>query len=541
MTDPVTRPTASDASSVTLEYLLRRMRHKSDFPTLSESVTRVQALSEAETESLSRLCDEILKDVALTQKLLRVVNTAHFRRAGSDAISTVSRAVALVGVGNIRNLAMSLMLVEHMEDKHHAQQLKEEFLRTVMAGVLASELCTNATDAEQAYIEALFRNLGRLLVGFYLPEDAQQVRDLVQGKDGAPPLSEARASTQILGMAYEALGVAVGKTWSLPETLLLNMTSPPGPLLNKSMAARPERRAWLASLANEVANAMLDSEPAQLGDTLAALTKRFEVPLDLTLPMVLEAAARAKKRLTEVSQVLNLKLPADSQAERLLESYYVDAPNAGATNAVTPEALGLGLAQVDEDGALALARPEPSLASVDILTSGIQDVTNTLVDSFQLNQVLGMILETVYRALDCRRVVFCLRDTKSASLIGRIGLGQGADQLKSVFQIPIKATEGAPVDLFTAVCVKGVDTLIADASAASVASRLPGWFVQRVQAPTFLLLPMTMKRQGQLVVLGMIYADREEADSLNITQKELSLLHTLRAQAIMAFKQSTGG
>ncbi len=88
---PADQDGATVDADVTLAYLLRRMRSKSDFPALSASVARVQALSEAETDSLQALCDEILKDVALTQKLLRVVNTAHYRRAGSDPISTISR------------------------------------------------------------------------------------------------------------------------------------------------------------------------------------------------------------------------------------------------------------------------------------------------------------------------------------------------------------------------------------------------------------------------------------------------------------------
>jgi hypothetical protein len=39
----------------------------------------------------------------------------------------------------------------------------------------------------------------------------------------------------------------------------------------------------------------------------------------------------------------------------------------------------------------------------------------------------------------------------------------------------------------------------------------------------------------------MIYADKGEAGSLVVNEKELSLLRTLRNQAVMAFKQSTGG
>ena len=538
--DQAISPAVKGDDAVTLDFLLRRMRQKSDFPTLSASVSRIQAMSEAENESLGRLCDEILKDVALTQKLLRVVNTAYYRRAGSDSISTVSRAVALIGVAGIRNLALSLMLVEHMEDKQHAQQLKEEFLRTVMAGTLASELASSPVEAEQAFIESLFRNLGRLLVEFYLPEDAHEIRRLVNRQpDGEAAMSEAEASRKVLGMSLQPLGVAVGKTWNLPDTLLYAMVAPPGSVPNRSLAARPERQLWWASLANDAAETMLWSEPVLLGERLEALTKQSAVALNLPPPALQEAAARARKRLTELTQVIKLDVPRDSPAERLLETYYVDAPNAGQTDG--PDAEALGLATPDEEGVLVLGVETPAVDSAGILTSGIQDIANTMVDSFKLNDVLQMILETVYRALDCRRVIFCLRDARTAQLLGRIGLGEGADALKTVFKVPLKVPEGTPVDLFAAVCLKGVDTLIADAAASPVVSKLPGWFQDKVKAPTFLLLPMTMKHQGQTMVLGLIYADKDQADSLNITEKELSLLHTLRNQAVMAFRQTVGG
>ena len=109
------------AASGTLEFLLRRMRHKSDFPALSDSVLRIQRVATSENESLGSLSDEILKDVALTNKLLRLVNTAHYAQAGGGSVSTVSRAVALVGFAGIRNMALRLVLLEHMQDKAHAQ------------------------------------------------------------------------------------------------------------------------------------------------------------------------------------------------------------------------------------------------------------------------------------------------------------------------------------------------------------------------------------------------------------------------------------
>ncbi|NBX20120.1 MAG: serine/threonine protein kinase, partial [Betaproteobacteria bacterium] len=68
----------SEASNnATLEFLLRRMRHKSDFPALSDSVTRIQSMARSDKESVGSVTNEILKDVALTNKLLRLVNSAH--------------------------------------------------------------------------------------------------------------------------------------------------------------------------------------------------------------------------------------------------------------------------------------------------------------------------------------------------------------------------------------------------------------------------------------------------------------------------------
>jgi HD-like signal output (HDOD) protein len=552
---PVTAPPplAADEAKLTLEYLLRRMKFKSDFPALSGSVTRIQAISESERENMNTLCDGILQDVALTQKLLRLVNTAHFRRAGADPISTVSRAVALIGMGGVRNLALSLMLLEHMQDKVHAQQLKVEFLRTIMAGTLASELCQSGHDGETAYMGALFRNLGRLLVFYYLPDDAVQIMSISE-QSGAPQSAVAieRASREVLGMGLDQLGVSVGRMWGLPENLVECMSDPGAMVPGRSLAARPERLWWLASLANRTAEAMLDAEPAELGTALSKLSSTYQRALELGPDELQDAAGRARHRLSELVEALNFHVPAHSPGERLLETYYIDTPHAdgddeadehGAQLIDPPQPASQPLAS-----AAALAAPAPDNSAAELarhtatkLTSGIQEITNILVDSFQLTDVLRVILETMLLALDCRRVVFCLRDPRSATLLARLALGADCDQIKTVFKVPLVAPVKGDPDLFTAVCLKNIDTLIADASAPTIVQRLPAWFRNHVQAPTFLLLPLVMKRPGQPdMVLGLIYADKGNANSLVLDANNLSLLRTLRNQAVMAFKQRSG-
>jgi len=534
--------TETDAR-LTLDYLLRRMRSKQDFPALSASISRVQALSESDSDSLHTLCDEILQDVALTQKLLRVVNTAHYRRAGTDPIRTVSRAVSLIGVAGVRNLALSLVLLDHMHDQVHALQLKEAFLHTVMAGTLASELGSTPAEAEEAFVGTLFRRLGWLLVAFYLPEDAEQMRELMRAPPPAP--SEAQAAQQVLGVRLDELADAIGAQWSLPEALRACMRAPDGALPVHSLTGTPERLHWLASLAEAATDAMLHTPPPELGDALVRLQRSHARALDLAPQALQDAAGRARKRLSELTAALNLSVPASSPAERLLDTYYVDAPDAVGTAAgATPATVSSAGLDIDlaEPGFTDLGAGElgpPALSPIDILTSGIQDITNTLVEAFSLQSVLHMVLETLYRGLDARRVVFCLRDARTGELQGRMGLGEGAELLKAAFHVPLSVPSGTQPDLFTAVSLKNADTLIADARLPAVARLLPRWFTTHIDAQTFLLLPLVLKRPGQPDrVIGLIYADKAAAGSLHPDERTLSLLRTLRNQAIMAFKQS---
>jgi hypothetical protein len=157
-----------------------------------------------------------------------------------------------------------------------------------------------------------------------------------------------------------------------------------------------------------------------------------------------------------------------------------------------------------------------------------------VAENFKLNEVLRMILETMFRALGFRRIVFCLRDPKTETLTGRFGLGEGVDRVSAAFKVPLRLAPGASADLFSAVCLKGADTLIADATVANIAARLPAWFRQQVNAPAFLLLPLVMKNAP----FALIYADKAQPGGIALGEKELSLLRTLRNQAVMAFRQA---
>ncbi len=522
---------------VALEFLLRRMRHKSDFPAMSHAINRIQSLTASESGSLASLSNEILKDVALTQKLLRLVNTVQYSHAGGGSISTVSRAVALVGFAGIRNLALSLILLERMENKAHAQQLREEFLRSLMAASLARELCLNPRESEEAFLCAMLHHLGRALCEFYFPEEAQQIRRIMRphreplaatGANAAKPLSEAMASTQVLGMSYEQLGLGVARHWGLPDSLQQSMRRPRGDPPARLVEQPVERQRWLAHAANDVADVILRTDPAEAHGRMKAMAQRYARVLGVSAEQFDVAAEQARQRLAQVADAMGIRPPKNSPAQRLL------APmTPSLSDSLTPHELQA--TQVLEPS---LGWNEQQMSreqAVEMMAAGIQDITNAMVETFKLNEVLRMILETVFRALGFRRVVFCLRDPKTESLTGRFGLGEGVEQVVSQFKVPLRLPSSGQADLFAAVCQKGADTLITDASAPNIAERLPAWYQGGVRAPSFLLLPMLMKGQP----FALIYADKARPGGIDLGEKELSLLRTLRNQAVMAFKQST--
>ncbi|HKX39906.1 MAG TPA: HDOD domain-containing protein [Burkholderiaceae bacterium] len=516
-------------NSGTLEFLLRRMRHRTDFPAISESITRIQRIADTDDQSLGSLAAEVSRDVALTNKLLRLVNTAQYSHAGGGSIGTVMRAVALVGFAGIRNMATSLVLLEGMQDKGHAHRLREEYLRSLMAGVLANELAPTARDGEEAFVGAMFQNLGRLLTEYYLPEEAQQIRDLSRPPAGRPAIAETQASISVLGLSFDELGRGVSRHWGLPESLQRCMSRPTGEPPARTSGI--ERLRWLGLAANEVASALLETEPSRSRARVQVIGERYAKALGLTAKDVLAAVDRSRERLQQTTRALDIVVPGASPARRLL-----DRPAANAADTADAATIVLPKTETAAAAPRTLATNEPT-ESAQQLASGIQRITDAMAsDGFRLNDVLRMILETMHQALGFRSVVFCLRDAKADALTGRFVIGERAEAMRAAFHVPLRAAPGKDPDLFTSLCSKGLDSVIADATTATIAARLPAWFREQVAAPSFVVLPLMVKGAP----FALIYADKAELGAVRFTPQELALLGTLRNQAVMAFRQAGG-
>jgi K+-sensing histidine kinase KdpD len=80
---------------------------------------------------------------------------------------------------------------------------------------------------------------------------------------------------------------------------------------------------------------------------------------------------------------------------------------------------------------------------------------------------------------------------------------------------------------------KGADLMLEDIAAENVTAKIPQWYRQTVSSQSFLLLPIMVNNKA----LGMFYADMEQANSMQVSTRQLSLLRTLRNQSVLAIKQ----
>jgi len=134
-------------------------------------------------------------------------------------------------------------------------------------------------------------------------------------------------------------------------------------------------------------------------------------------------------------------------------------------------------------------KPEDAQA---ILTAGIQDISNTMVDDFKLNDILRIILETMYRAMGFQRVLLCIKDPRNRTMQGRFGFGPDASELARKFRFSLDFTP----DIFHAAMKNGVDILISNVDETKISARIPDWFRAATTARTFVIFPLNIAQSG---------------------------------------------
>ena len=519
----ITAPKTDQTRQSPLDAILSRLRDCSGFPTLSSTISDINRSVASDSDSTQQLTKVILRDASLTTKLLQVVNSAQYGQY-RGRIRTVSKAVLILGFDTIRNLAMELMMLQFSKGRPQEKALQDELIGAFFAGAVARPLAQRLglLNKEEAVICTMFQSLGRLLVIFFLYDESRKIRALMQ-----TGVAEQQAAEQVLGISYRDLGTGIARHWNFPDRLLEGMQC----LAATDICAprtEVEKVRTAANLANELYATVLCSSETDKSAALNALSKRYGV-LKLDPKELTAAIDQALKEIQERATTLNLPV-AHSTTLSVIRVW----TGGGADQQDDQEYVG----EAGEDSLLtdthelqALENAEDSAGNAQrILSAGIRDVTETLTSDFALNDLLHMVLETMYRGMGFTRTMIFVRDAKLNTMRARFGFGADIERIipKCSFSL-----EFAP-DVFHVAIDKGADISIENTQAANIVGRIPEWHRQAIDARSFLLLPVMLKNRA----LGLLYADCVRTDSAKISPEQLSLLRTLRSQVVLAFKHS---
>jgi HD-like signal output (HDOD) protein len=197
------------STSSASDLILQKIKELPPLPLVVQKLIKVMDDERSSADDISRV---LSSDQAMATKVLKLVNSSFYGLSGQ--VSTVSRAVVILGVAAIRNLAMGLAVAKIMArgDQDTVQKL---FWEHALATAASCEVLARATgypDPEEAFIAGLLHDIGHLVFLMAVPTEFHQLVE-----DGPGDLVEMEKTR--IGMSHAQAGQKILKHWKLPRAL----------------------------------------------------------------------------------------------------------------------------------------------------------------------------------------------------------------------------------------------------------------------------------------------------------------------------------
>lgn len=189
-----------------------------NLPTIPAIALEVLRLSRDEDVDLRQIASVIARDVALSSRLLKVVNSSFYglRRK----VSTISQAVVMLGLASVKTLALGFSLADGLTG-HCSQDsdLKQYWRRSLLFAVASRTFAEKriAILREEAFVAGLLADIGTFAMSEALGDDyaefavAEQVNHITM-------LDRER---ERFGVDHQEVGRYMAESWHLPELLTL--------------------------------------------------------------------------------------------------------------------------------------------------------------------------------------------------------------------------------------------------------------------------------------------------------------------------------
>jgi putative nucleotidyltransferase with HDIG domain len=183
---------------------------------LPEICIQVRALADSPYTTAADIGEVVSKDPALTIRLLKLVNSRYFGLPRK--IDTVSRAVSVIGMRELRNLTMAASAAEVFTSvPGELIDMAAFWQHSVYTGLVARSLARHCgiLHPERLFTAGLLHDVGRLLMLTELPDDVGRV-ELVRLETGRDVCAIER---ELIGFDHAEAGQALLRHWNMPPNL----------------------------------------------------------------------------------------------------------------------------------------------------------------------------------------------------------------------------------------------------------------------------------------------------------------------------------
>jgi HD-like signal output (HDOD) protein len=200
-------------NDVALEAV-RNIRH---IATLPEITVQIIELVEDPDSSARDLHSMISSDLALTARMLKVVNSAFYGLPRQ--IASINRAVSLLGLNAVKNIAVAASLTKLFRDGELGPHFnaRDLWLHSCVtastARIIAKSNRKNAVD--EAFLAGLVHDVGVLVE---LQHDRATFAEVVKRSAAGRDLRE--CERECMGNDHEGFGAALCEYWKFPSSLV---------------------------------------------------------------------------------------------------------------------------------------------------------------------------------------------------------------------------------------------------------------------------------------------------------------------------------
>jgi len=180
----------------TLEKVMNGLSKMGSLPIFSASVNRIRYMSSSDETEVMELANEIMKDASLASKLIRVTNSSQYNH-GNTKISTISRAIVILGYETIKSITMALKVIDSFQHKNGSVDINGLLAKSFMSAGFVKDIAVKSSvkNPEECYLCALLHNLGEIIVATILTKEYDEMLLLVASED----MSWGEAQKKVLG------------------------------------------------------------------------------------------------------------------------------------------------------------------------------------------------------------------------------------------------------------------------------------------------------------------------------------------------------